>query len=56
MTVTVVEARVQFSADSFAVKWLFCKIYVAFDTYWALKSEPPPLVIIPGKESTNNSD
>lgn len=47
MTETVVEPRVQLSADNSALKWLFCKMYVAFDTYWALKSEPPPLVITP---------
>lgn len=45
MTVTVVDIWVQLSTDNAVVKWLFFKIYVAFDTYRALKSETPSLVI-----------
>lgn len=38
MTVTVVDIWVQLSTDNVVVKWLLFKMYVAFDTYRALKS------------------
>ena len=50
MTVTVVDIWVQLSIDNIVVKWLFFKIYVAFNTDRALKSEPPPLVITPWQQ------